>query len=123
MVAYEGTDAGILTSDHHLQVLRLALWIIFCIGIQRTEHGFDARGDDLVGIQRVYIEQVEVLVQLVENIQVLGNLEIVVLLCERHHRRGNGEQQEAESSHIYLIFRCVLPSGIYAGAVTSGNLI
>ena len=107
VVAYDGTDTGIFTGNHHLQVLRLALRVVFRVRIQRLQHGLDACADDLVGVQRVYVEQVEVLVHLIEDVQVFGHLKMMVLgstcrLCLCHSCHKQDKECEAVSSHQYL---------------------
>ena len=56
MLADQGADSGILTCQHHPQVLCLILCIILSIRIQLTQHGVDARTDHILRIQRIDIE-------------------------------------------------------------------
>ena len=83
MFTDKGSNTRILSRQHHPQVLRFVLCIIFCIGIQTPKHCIDARADSLLRIQRINIQQFEVLVQLIENIKMLAHLEVMILtfLC------------------------------------------
>ena len=74
----DGSDTGILARDHHFQVFGLFLGIIGSVGVETAQHPLDAVADDLTGIERVDIHQVETLVELVEDIQVLSHLQIMV---------------------------------------------
>ena len=84
MFADQGTNAGILTREHHPQILRLVLRIVLRIGIQLPQHRIDARADHILRIQRVDIEQVEVLIYIIKYIKVLSHLEVMVFLSLRH---------------------------------------
>ena len=79
VVAYQCTDSGILARQHGLQLLLLLLRIVLRVAIQRPQHGINTRRYHLVGVERVDIHQVEVLVQGIENLQILGNFQVMVL--------------------------------------------
>ena len=103
VVANQCSDTGILASEHHLEVLSFAFRIIFGIGVQRAEHGLDARTYDLVGIQGVDVNHVQILVELVEDVQVLGYVEVVVLLGTDKQREEQQEQGDKISFHYYWL--------------------
>ena len=79
------TDTGILTREHQPQILCLVLGVIFRIGIQTPQHGIDTRANRSLGIERIHIEQFQVLIYLVEDVEMLAHLKVMVtvLLCLR----------------------------------------
>ena len=103
MVADECADAAVLARDKCLQVFLLR--IVLRVGIQRTQHRLNTRAYHLVGIKRVNIHQVQVLIQLVEDIQVFGYLQIVVLrLLGRRHERSQSQKQQCNMfSHFSFL--------------------
>ena len=105
VLADEGADAGILAREHHPEILRLVLSIILRIRVQVPQHRRDAPADGLLRIQRVHVQQLQVLIQLVEDVQMLGHFEIVVftLLCLSRERQARQQQQQRDiSSHVSL---------------------
>ena len=78
VVSHQRTDTRILSCQHLLQLLLSLLRIILRVGVERPQHGVDARAHYLVGIQRVHIHQVQVLIQRIENLEVLGHLQIMI---------------------------------------------
>ena len=83
VVAYQCSDTGILACQHGLQLLLLLLGVVLRVGVQRLQHGVDTCCHHLVSIQRIDVHEVQVLVQGIEDVQVLGHLQIMVLdvLC------------------------------------------
>ena len=108
MLADEGADTGILACEHHPKVLRVLLCIVLRIGVQAPEHGVDARADGFFRADRVHIEQLQVLVQLIEDVEMLGHLKVVVtvLLSLRRKRQSQEHKQRCDISfHItFLLF-------------------
>ena len=97
VVAYERADAGIFARHHHLEVAFLLGRIVLRIGVERAEHGVDSRADGHFRVERIYIEQVQLLVDGIENIQVFHHLEAMVVLllgCD-----GQGQDKQ----HTYYI--------------------
>ena len=103
MVANQRTNAGILACEHHLEVLSFAFRIIFGIGVQRAEHSLDARTYDFVGVQGVDIDHIQILIELVEDVQVLGYVEVVVLLGTDKQREEQQKQGGKISFHYYWL--------------------
>ena len=112
VLADKGADAGILASEHHPQVLCLILGIVFCIRVQTPEHSVDARADGLLRVQRVNVKQFQVLIQLVEDVQMLGHLEVMILtlLSLSGERQARQQQHQCDISfHILLFIFHLLP--------------
>ena len=106
MLANQCTDTRILTREHHPQVLCLVLRIILCIRIQTTEHRIDTCSDRLLGVQRIHIQEFEVLIHLIEDIQMLAHLEVMILalLCRGRHCHQAEHQQRYDISFHFLPF-------------------
>ena len=85
MISHDGTDTGIFTREHHLEVLGLVLRIILGVGVETPQHGIDTIADNLLGIEGIDIHQVEVLVYIIKYVQVLAHLKIVVFLFLRRY--------------------------------------
>ena len=103
VVANQRTNAGILARKHHLKVLSFAFRIILSIGVQRAEHSLDACTYDFVGVQGVDIDHIQILVELVEDVQVLGYIEVVVLLGTDKQREEQQKQGGEISFHYYWL--------------------
>lgn len=86
VVADERADTRILTHEHHLHVTALVLRIVLRVRVKAPEHGIDAIAHGLIGIERVDIQHVEVLVDRIEDLQVLGHIEVVVIRLRSHRR-------------------------------------
>ena len=79
MESDDGADAGKLSGGHHLEFLVFAFGVVDGVGVERAQHRVDGRAHHLVGVERVYIHQVEIAVNLVEHLHVLGHVEVVAL--------------------------------------------
>ena len=74
------------------------------------EHGTDGRTDNLLGIERIYIHQVEILVNRVKRIQLFGYLKVMVtrVLCLGSHQSWQGHKNRQQNSfHVHLYFYCL----------------
>ena len=98
MIAHNSSYAGILSRQHHLQVLGLVLGIILGVRVKALQHCRDTIADNLLGIEGVNVHQVEVLVYIIKYVQVLTHLKIVVFLSlsrcgsQNCHHNGNCHQ-------------------------------
>ena len=101
----KSADTGILTREHHSQVLRLVLSIIFRIRIQPAKHSRDTRTDGFLRVQGVHIEQFQVLIHVIKDIEMLRHLKVVVVrflsLC-RHRNNHHHQNGYDMSSHNFL---------------------
>ena len=72
--ADDGADAAILTCGHHLQLVHVLLWIIHCVGIEFLQHGLNTCANHLVRLQRIYVEEIQHAVDVVEDVEALGHI-------------------------------------------------
>ena len=79
----DGTYSGILAGGDHLKVHHVILRIILGIRIYAAEHSLNSLLNGLLGVDGIYIETVQLAYYLMEDLQVTGNLKVVVigLLC------------------------------------------
>ena len=58
------------------------------------QHGVDASHDNLIGIQRVDIQHVELLVDRRQHVEVLGHIEVMVVILLGSYLQRRSKQQE-----------------------------
>ena len=93
MLAHHCTYAGVLAGKHLSQILGLILRVVFGIGVKTAQHGVYGRAHSLLWVQRVYVQQIQILIHVVQNIKLLGHFKVMVALflshcrggCHRHH--------------------------------------
>ena len=86
----DGTDTSVFTRNHEFKVFHLVFGIVHGVRVQGFKHGIDARSHRLVSVKRVYIHHIEVFVDSVKNVKVLGHVEVVVSIVLRHCCTGGG---------------------------------
>ena len=105
VLADQRTNTRIFSCEHHSQVLRLVLCIVLRIRIQTAQHRVDTRANGLLRVQRIHIEQFQVLIHLIEDVKVLTHLEVMVLILLGRSRQRHDEHQQKwynTSSHYFF---------------------
>ena len=105
VVTYHRTYTRILAGEQVLKFLHLLFRIIGSIRVETTQHGIDTITDHNFCIERIYIHQIEILVDGIEYFHILCGFEVMVFVylgktwsCQEHHKQG-----EQYFFHCYLI--------------------
>ena len=99
---YQRTYAAILTQQLHLHILHIRLGIVYRIRVQRSQHSVNGLLHRRARVNIVDIIDIERLVQLAENLKVLGQLERTVgrYAILRLQRRKTGHTQSEPKHYI-----------------------
>ena len=74
-LVYDRSDASVCVREHHLEVVILFLWNIYCIWVELLEHRVHASSHDPVHRERVHIRSVELAHYCVMNLGPLAEPE------------------------------------------------
>jgi len=102
VVSYERANASVFTGEHHLHVLALVGRIILRVGVEASQQGVYASAYGDVGVKRVDIHHVKVLVDGIEKVEVLGHLEIVLVIVLRVAKQAREEAEQQQICFFHL---------------------
>ena len=90
---------AILSRGHHLQFAHVLLGIVFRVRVKTVQHGINAHPHQFVRIERIYVHDVQVAIERVEHIQVLGYRKRMVVLFLLLSRSGQYHQGAVEGEN------------------------
>ena len=102
VIGNERAHTGIFTRGHLSQVVLLVLRIVGGVGVKLFEHIVDGILNDVLGSKGIHIVEVQLLVQSVKDVKMLGRF-VIGVAGLRQGRKGQHDGQQGERDFLHII--------------------